>query len=109
MSALTKQAKTTVKATQCERDDFGFVAAAGCTLQSTSCKGSWGSGCLNGSWTMSPAYSLTNPQDLCFVTHMEHHSNHISWLETIATVEIIRPDEDGNVDLQHLRKLLKAV
>jgi selenocysteine lyase/cysteine desulfurase len=43
---------------------------------------------------------------LVLVTHMEHHSNHISWLETIATVEIIRPDEDGNVDLQHLRELL---
>lgn len=44
---------------------------------------------------------------LVLVTHMEHHSNHISWLETIATVEIIRPDEDGNVDLQHLRDLLE--
>jgi selenocysteine lyase/cysteine desulfurase len=28
---------------------------------------------------------------LVLVTHMEHHSNHISWLETIATVEMIRP------------------
>ena len=42
-----------------------------------------------------------------FVTHMEHHSNHISWLETIATVEIIRPAEDGNVDLGHLKFLLE--
>jgi selenocysteine lyase/cysteine desulfurase len=42
-----------------------------------------------------------------FVTHMEHHSNHISWLETGATVEIIRPSEDGNVDLDHLRHLLE--
>ena len=42
-----------------------------------------------------------------FVTHMEHHSNHISWLETIATVEIIRPSGDGNVDLGHLRELLE--
>jgi selenocysteine lyase/cysteine desulfurase len=42
-----------------------------------------------------------------FVTHMEHHSNHISWLETIATVEIIRPSGDGNVDLEHLRELLE--
>jgi selenocysteine lyase/cysteine desulfurase len=42
-----------------------------------------------------------------FITHMEHHSNHISWLETIATVEIIRPDTDGNVDLDHLQQLLK--
>ena len=44
---------------------------------------------------------------LVLVTHMEHHSNHISWLETIATVEIIRPAEDGNVDLEHLRQLLE--
>jgi len=44
---------------------------------------------------------------LVLVTHMEHHSNHISWLETIATVEIIRPTEEGNVDLDHLRQLLE--
>ncbi len=43
---------------------------------------------------------------LVLVTHMEHHSNHISWLETIATVEIVRPAADGNIDLQHLRELL---
>jgi selenocysteine lyase/cysteine desulfurase len=41
-----------------------------------------------------------------FVTHMEHHSNHVSWLETIATVEIIPPDEAGNVDLHRLQQLL---
>jgi selenocysteine lyase/cysteine desulfurase len=38
---------------------------------------------------------------------MEHHSNHISWLETIATVEIIRPDTNGHVDLEHLKQLLQ--
>lgn len=42
-----------------------------------------------------------------FVTHMEHHSNQISWLETIATVEIIKSDENGNVDLEYFRSLLK--
>jgi len=41
-----------------------------------------------------------------FVTHMEHHSNQISWLETIATVEIIQPDENGQVDLDHFKMLL---
>ena len=41
-----------------------------------------------------------------FVTHMEHHSNQISWLETIATVEIIPPTEDGNVDLMQFTRLL---
>ena len=33
-----------------------------------------------------------------FVTHMEHHSNHISWLETIADVIVIPPGEDNLVD-----------
>ncbi|HVI45045.1 MAG TPA: aminotransferase class V-fold PLP-dependent enzyme [Chitinophaga sp.] len=41
-----------------------------------------------------------------FVTHMEHHSNHLSWLETHATVEIIGCNEQGNVDMQHYRALL---
>jgi len=42
-----------------------------------------------------------------FVTHMEHHSNQVTWLETIATVEIIKPDENGNVDLESFRGLLE--
>ena len=41
-----------------------------------------------------------------FVTHMEHHSNHVSWLETIATVEIIKQTKDGHVDLEHFETLL---
>lgn len=42
-----------------------------------------------------------------FVTGMEHHSNHISWLETIAKVEIIDQTADGNVDLEHFERLLQ--
>jgi selenocysteine lyase/cysteine desulfurase len=42
-----------------------------------------------------------------FVTHMEHHSNYVTWLETIATVEIINPDEYGNADLAHFGSLLE--
>ena len=41
-----------------------------------------------------------------FITHMEHHSNHTSWLATIADVEVIRPDDRGVVDLNHLEALL---
>lgn len=41
-----------------------------------------------------------------FVTHMEHHSNHTSWLETIADVVCIAPDEEGLVDRDDLRRLL---
>jgi selenocysteine lyase/cysteine desulfurase len=42
-----------------------------------------------------------------FVTHMEHHSNHTSWLETIATVEVIPAKEDGSFCLKNLEILLE--
>lgn len=42
-----------------------------------------------------------------FLTHMEHHSNQTSWLETICDVVIIEPDESGLVDLNHYDHLLK--
>lgn len=41
-----------------------------------------------------------------FITHMEHHSNHTSWLETIVDLEIINPDARGLVDLNHFEELL---
>ena len=41
-----------------------------------------------------------------FVTHMEHHSNHTSWQETIADVVCIEPDEDGLVNLEDLKEKL---
>ena len=41
-----------------------------------------------------------------FVTHMEHHSNHTSWYETIADVVVIPPDSNGMVDLAALEALL---
>lgn len=41
-----------------------------------------------------------------FVTHMEHHSNHTSWLVTIAEVVQIEPDENGLVDFNDLEKKL---
>lgn len=40
-----------------------------------------------------------------FITHMEHHSNHISWLETIGEVVVLPPDANGQVSpimLDHL-------
>ncbi len=39
-----------------------------------------------------------------FVTHMEHHSNQTTWLETIADVVVIDPDEDGLVNVNNLRE-----
>ena len=50
------------------------------------------------------------PEEECpvvFLTHMEHHSNHTSWLETVATVKIIQPTPDGLVDLDSLKDLLR--
>jgi selenocysteine lyase/cysteine desulfurase len=41
-----------------------------------------------------------------FISHMEHHSNQTSWLETLADVEVIPPTADGRVDLDALRGLL---
>ncbi|MEX0986645.1 MAG: aminotransferase class V-fold PLP-dependent enzyme [Bacteroidales bacterium] len=41
-----------------------------------------------------------------FVTHMEHHSNHTSWFETIAEVVQLQPDKDLLVDLDDLRRNL---
>ncbi len=42
-----------------------------------------------------------------FISHMEHHSNQTSWLETIAKVEIIPPGEDGLFKIQNLEILLE--
>jgi len=42
-----------------------------------------------------------------FVTHMEHHSNQTSWLETLAEVVVLPPDKEGLVDLNHLEDMLK--
>jgi selenocysteine lyase/cysteine desulfurase len=43
-----------------------------------------------------------------FITHMEHHSNQTSWLETDTTVAVIEPNGEGLVDLDHFRELLET-
>ncbi len=53
---------------------------------------------------------LRLPADLkpvVFVTHMEHHSNHTSWQETIADVIGIEPDEKGLVNVDDLKRKLE--
>lgn len=42
-----------------------------------------------------------------FVSHMEHHSNQTSWLETIAEVVVIPCDEEGLFCLDNLKELLE--
>jgi len=44
---------------------------------------------------------------IVFITHMEHHSNHTSWLETIADVEVIPCEETGLVCFKSFEKLLE--
>lgn len=44
----------------------------------------------------------TDRRPLVYVTHMEHHSNHTLWLETLAEVRVIPPTADGGVDLDWL-------
>jgi len=42
-----------------------------------------------------------------FVTHMEHHSNQTSWLETIADVEIIPYQNEKDIDFDAFENLIK--
>ena len=59
---------------------------------------------------VNPDFQTEIPEEdrpVVFITHMEHHSNQTSWLETISEVVIIPPDQSGLIDLQSLEKLLK--
>ena len=42
-----------------------------------------------------------------FLTHMEHHSNHTSWFETLADVVMIEPTGNLQVDLEDLKRKLE--
>lgn len=43
---------------------------------------------------------------IVFISHMEHHSNQTSWLETIADVVVITADESGLFSIEALQVLL---
>lgn len=51
-------------------------------------------------------YCSMKPEDrpVVFLTHMEHHSNHTSWLETNADVIVLDPDNNMLVDPRELKK-----
>jgi selenocysteine lyase/cysteine desulfurase len=52
----------------------------------------------------------TIPDDLkpiIFISHMEHHSNQTSWLETIADVEVVPADENGLVSVGNFERCIK--
>lgn len=40
---------------------------------------------------------------IVFITHMEHHSHHVSWMETVADVVIVPPGKDLKIDLDLLQ------
>ncbi|MBT8039101.1 MAG: aminotransferase class V-fold PLP-dependent enzyme [Gammaproteobacteria bacterium] len=50
---------------------------------------------------------LDEKQPVVFVGPYEHHSNEISWRESLATVVEVDLAEDGSVDLSHLERLLQ--
>ena len=45
---------------------------------------------------------------IIFVSHMEHHSNQTSWLETIARVKVIPSNDKGLPCINNLKKLIKT-
>jgi selenocysteine lyase/cysteine desulfurase len=52
----------------------------------------------------------TIPEDIkpiVFISHMEHHSNQTSWLETIADVEVVPCNDEGLVCLESFEKCIK--
>lgn len=44
---------------------------------------------------------------IVFISHMEHHSNQTSWLETIADVVVVPATEDGLFSVENLRELVE--
>jgi selenocysteine lyase/cysteine desulfurase len=53
---------------------------------------------------------ITIPKEVkpvVFISHMEHHSNQTSWLETIAEVVVIPATEDGLFCLNEFRAILE--
>jgi len=51
---------------------------------------------------------LRDRQPIVFIGPYEHHSNEISWRESLATTVEVRLDAAGCIDLGHLEELLQA-
>lgn len=43
-----------------------------------------------------------NDKLIVFISHMEHHSNHTSWLEANVDLVVLQPDKDLLIDLNEL-------
>ncbi len=59
-----------------------------------------------GSLTGKPCLKDTE-RPVVFITHMEHHSNHTSWLETATDVVLLKPTKDLLIDLDELKAQLE--
>lgn len=63
---------------------------------------------LRNSSTLTKGKGFTEEdQPIVFITHMEHHSNHISWIETNAKVIVLEPDKENKVNKDELIKQLE--
>ena len=51
-------------------------------------------------------YDRPEERPVVFISHMEHHSNHVSWQETAAEVVLLPPGKDNLVDPAELEKAL---
>jgi selenocysteine lyase/cysteine desulfurase len=51
---------------------------------------------------------LGDKQPVVFVGPYEHHSNELSWRQSLATSIEVRLDSSGNIDLEHLEELLQS-
>ena len=51
---------------------------------------------------------LGDKQPIVFIGPYEHHSNEISWRQSLAKTVEVRLDAGGNIDLAHLEDLLRA-
>jgi selenocysteine lyase/cysteine desulfurase len=61
---------------------------------------------LDARWQLSG--QIPNDQrPVIFIGPFEHHSNELSWRETISDVVTISEDSDGHIDIEHLKRELK--
>lgn len=57
--------------------------------------------------TNSKCIQNESDRPIVFITHLEHHSNHTSWLETNADVIVLEPNDDLTVNPDELVKQLE--
>ena len=51
--------------------------------------------------------AMEDQQPVVFIGPYEHHSNEISWRQSVATTVEVQLDGTGNIDLAHLERLLQ--